>query len=446
MDSSDGQKSQQPEIPLPRGQAAPLREAAPITRPSWWKFFGPGFIISIGYFDPGNWATDLQAGSQFGYSLLWVLSLSCLIGAFAQNLCAKLGIASGLDLAQHCRKRYPRWLSRTLFGSAVISMMATDLAEIIGVAVALNLLFGIPLLAGAIITVVDVFLILLLNRWSFRAIETIFLTVLTTVSGIYVTEMLMSHPQWELVAIDSVIPDSTIVSNPGALFIAIAVVGATIMPHNLYLHSSLSTTRLRENLAPKAVLFRWSMWDTNISLTAAWFINAAILVVAAAVFHPLFLEKGTIIDSFDDAYKTLVPILSKSAGLIFAVALLCSGIASSTSATLAGQIVFEGFLQVKKANLFLIRLGTRLITMAPAVVAIIMHAKPVDILVWSQVVLSLQLPFALIPLMRLTGDRSVMGEFANRTWLKLVMWPATIILLVLNLVMLGQTFGWIPGG
>ena len=443
--SDSEKKDQQPEIPLPRGQAVAVPEAPLIRRPSWWKFFGPGFIISIGYFDPGNWATDLQAGSQFGYSLLWVLSLSCLIGAFAQNLCAKLGIATGRDLAMHCRDRYPAWLSRILFGSAVLSMMATDLAEIIGVAVALNLLFGTPLLVGAIITTVDVFLILLLNRWSFRAIETIFLTVLTTVSGNYIAEMLMSHPNFELVAIDSVVPDATILTSPSALFIAIGIVGATIMPHNLYLHSSLTIARLKENLVSPQRLYRWSLLDTNISLTAAWFINAAILVVAAAVFHPLFLEKGTLVDSFQDAYKTLIPILSQGAGLIFAIALLCSGIASSTSATLAGQIVFEGFLKIKHANLFLIRVGTRIVTMAPAVIAILLHARPVDILVWSQVVLSLQLPFALIPLIRLTGDRRLMGDFTNVTWLKWVMWPATIILLMLNIIMLGQTFGWIPG-
>jgi manganese transport protein len=441
----DDRKSQTPELPLPRGQAVALTEAKPIRRPSWWKFFGPGFIISIGYFDPGNWATDLQAGSQFGYALLWVLTLSCLIGAFTQNLCAKLGIATGRDLAEHCRERYPGWLAKILFGSAVVSMMATDLAEIIGVAVALHLLFGIPLLAGALITVVDVFLILLLNRWSFRAIETIFLTVLTTVSGIYVTEMILSHPDFATVAVDSVWPNSTILQNPSALFIAIGIVGATIMPHNLYLHSSLVIGRLKENLASPKTLYKWSTIDTNISLSAAWFINAAILIVAAAVFHPIFLEKGTVIDSFDDAYKTLVPILSKSAGLIFAVALLCSGIASSTSATLAGQIVFEGFLKVKNANIFLIRLGTRAITMAPAIIAIVLHAHPVDILVWSQVVLSLQLPFALIPLLRLTDDKKLMGPFANRLWLRAIMWPAAVVLLVLNIVMLGQTFGWIPG-
>ena len=443
---ADEGTSQLQEIPLPRGEARPLPEAPRIRRPAWWKFFGPAFIISIGYFDPGNWATDLQAGSQFGYSLLWVLTLSCLIGAFAQNLCAKLGIATGRDLAQHCADRYHPWLAKLLFVSAVISMMATDLAEIIGVAVALQLLFGIPLIVGAVITVVDVFLILLLNRWSFRAIEIIFLTVLTTVSLMYVAEMVMSNPDYAAVGYDSFVPDNTIFTDAGALFIAIGIIGATIMPHNLYLHSALTISRVKENLAPPKILYRWAMWDTNISLTAAWFINAAIAVVAAAVFHPLYLKTGTVIDSFDDAYKTLVPILSQGAGLIFAVALLCAGVASSTSATLAGQIVFEGFLKLDSVSPFLIRLGTRAATMAPAIVAILMHAHPVAILVWSQVVLSLQLPFALVPLMLLTDDRRLMGGFANRAWLKAVMWPATAILIVLNVVMIGQSLGWIPGG
>lgn len=442
----DFNKPQRPEIPLPRGQAVPAPHAAPISRPAWWKFFGPASVISIGYFDPGNWATDLQAGSQFGYALLWVLSLSCLIGALVQNLCARLGIATGRDLAQHCRDRYPRPVAYLLFGSAVISMMATDLAEIIGVAVALHLLFGIPPVVGALITVVDVFLILLLNNWSFRAIEAAFLVVLTTVSGLYVAEMIMSRPDFGLVAYDSLVPNGAIVADAGALFIAIGIVGATIMPHNLYLHSRLATTRLAEGLAPPATLYRWSVIDTNVSLFCAWFINAAILVVAAAAFHPMFLKTGVVVDSFEDAYKTLVPILSRGAGLIFAVALLASGIASSTSATLAGQIVFEGFLATDRFSPFLIRLGTRALTMAPALVAILMHARPVDILVWSQVVLSLQLPFALVPLLLLTGDRKLMGAFATSAVLRGTLWVVAAVLIVLNVVMLGQAGGLIPGG
>jgi len=436
--------AQQSEVPLPHGEATPVDEKE-IRRPAWWKFFGPAFIISIGYFDPGNWATDLQAGSQFGYSLLWVLSASCLIGAFVQNLCAKLGIATGADLAEHCRRRFPGWLSRILFVSAVLSMMATDLAEIIGVAVALHLLFGIPLVVGAVITVVDVFLILLLNRWGFRAIETVFLTVLTTVSGIYIAEVFMSSPDFGLVAYDSLVPNGTVIRSSDALFIAVGIIGATIMPHNLYLHSRLVISRVAENLAPKEVIYRWSLWDTNLSLTAAWFVNAAILVVAAAVFHPLYLSGGTLVDSFNEAYQTLVPVLSQGAGVIFAVALLSAGVASSTSATLAGQIVFEGFLDKPNVNLFAIRCGTRLVTMAPAVVAIVVGAHPVSILVWSQVILSLQLPFALIPLLMFTGDRRLMGRFVDPLWIRLLMWPVAGILLVLNLVMLGQVFGWIGG-
>ncbi|MGU3494558.1 Nramp family divalent metal transporter [Xanthobacteraceae bacterium A53D] len=436
---------QHPEIPLPRGEAYPARGAPPVKRPAWWKFFGPAFIISIGYFDPGNWATDLQAGSQYGYTLLWVLSLSCLLGALVQNLCSKLGIATGKDLAQHCAERYPPIVSRIFFVSAVISMMATDLAEIVGVAVALHLLFGIELWLGAVITIVDVFLILLLNRWSFRAIETVFLTFLTSVSLMYVAEMFMSKPDYAQVAIDSIFPSADILE-AGCLFVAVGIIGATIMPHNLYLHSNLVISRLRENLAAPKTLYRWSLWDTNISLFVAWFINAAILVVAAAVFHPIFLKDGTVIQSFDDAYKTLVPILSQGAGLIFAIALLVAGVASSTSATLAGQVVFEGFLKLENVSPFLIRVGTRCATMAPALIAIVMHAKPVEILIWSQVILSIQLPFAMLPLVMLTDNRQIMGDMVNKGWVRLLLWPATAILMVLNIVVLGQTIGWIPGG
>jgi len=440
-------KEQRTEIPLPKGQAVPVPGGPVKKRPSWWKFFGPGFIISIGYFDPGNWATDLQAGSQFGYQLLWILSLSCFIGAVVQNLCAKLGLTTGKNLAEHCRERYHPALARVLFVAAVLSMMATDLAEIIGVAVALHLLFGIDLVSGALITVVDVFLILLLNRWGFRAVEIVFLAVLTTVSGIYVAEMLMSHPNLEAVAFDSLVPNDTIFTDMGALVIAVGVIGATIMPHNLYLHSNLVINRLKEGLAPVDTLYRWSKIDTNLSLFAAWFINAAILIVAAAVFHPIFLESGKVIQDFDVAYKTLVPILSQSAGLIFAIALLCSGVASSTSATLAGQIVFEGFFKPKKAiNPFYIRMGTRLLTMAPALVAILLGAHPVMILVWSQVILSLQLPFALIPLLRLTGDEKIMGEKKNRPWLNFTMWVASSFIILLNIVMLLQVAGLLPNG
>lgn len=439
-------KKQRVEVPLPKGQAVPVPDGQTMKRPPWWKFFGPGFIISIGYFDPGNWATDLQAGSQYGYQLLWILSLSCLIGAVVQNLCAKLGLATGKNLAEHCRDHYGPITSKVLFVAAVLSMMATDLAEIIGVAVALKLLFGIDLIYGAIITVIDVFLILLLNRWSFRAIETVFLTVLTTVSGIYIAEMLMSHPDLSLVAVDSVVPNDLIFTDMNALVIAVGVIGATIMPHNLYLHSSLVISRLKEGLAPPKTLYRWSMIDTNVSLFAAWFINAAILIVAAAIFHPIFLEKGQVIQDFSLAYKTLVPMLGQGAGLIFAVALLCSGVASSTSATLAGQIVFEGFFKPKRpVNIFYIRLGVRMMTMTPALIAIIVGAHPVTILVWSQVILSLQLPFALIPLLKFTSSEKLMGEYKNKPWLHYSMWAASIFIIILNVIMLLQVAGLLPG-
>lgn len=433
-----------PELAPPRGEAFQLPGLAREHRPAWWKFFGPAFIISIGYFDPGNWATNLKAGSQFGYALLCVLSLSCLIGAIVQNLCAKLGIASGKDLAEHCAERYPPWLARVLFVSAVLSMMATDLAEIIGVAIALQLLFGIPLWQGALITIAEVFLILLLNRWGFRAIEIVFLAFLAAVSAMYVIELLMSRPDYAAIALASVVPSADMLQ-ADALFVAVGIIGATIMPHNLYLHSHLAKARLKEKLAPPRTLYRWSTWDTNLSLLVAWFINVAILVVAAAIFHPIFLADGTVIESFSDAYKTLVPILGKSAGLIFALALLVSGIASSTSATLAGQVVFEGFLRLGHINPFRIRLCTRLVTMAPALLAILLHVQPVDILIWSQVVLSLQLPFAMLPLVMLTDDPKIMGALVNARWVRLILWPAALLVLFLNLVVLGQTLGLMPG-
>lgn len=436
-------RSQLPEIPLPRGEAFQLPGRSRQGRPAWWKFFGPAFIISIGYFDPGNWATNLKAGSQSGYALLWVLTLSCLIGAVVQNLCSKLGIASGRDLAEHCADRYPPWFAKILFASAAISMMATDLAEIVGVAIALELLFGLPLWQGALITIVEVFFILLLNRWGFRAIEILFLAFLSSVSIMYVIEMVMSQPDYAAVALASVVPSADSFQ-ADALFVAVGIIGATIMPHNLYLHSHLAKARLKEKLAAPRTLFRWSTWDTNISLFVAWFINVAILVVAAAVFHPLFLKDGTVIESFADAYKTLVPVLGQSAGLIFALALLVSGVASSTSATLAGQVVFEGFLRLGHVDPFRIRICTRLVTMAPALVAILLHVQPVNVLIWSQVVLSLQLPFAMLPLVRLTDDRKIMGAMANGRSVRIILWPAAIIVLVLNLMILGQTIGLVP--
>jgi len=438
-------KSQKPSIPLPHGQVMPASEGQ-IKKPAWWKFFGPAFIVSIGYFDPGNWATDLQAGSQFGYQLLWVLSLSCLIGAVTQNLCAKLGIATRKDLAEHCKERFGPLTSKILFVAAMLSMMATDLAEIIGVAVALKILFGIDLVFGALITVVDVFLILLLNRWSFRAIETIFLTVLTTVAGIYIAEVIMSHPAYAKIIVDSVKPAAVTFTSPTALFIAVGIIGATIMPHNLYLHSGLAIQRLKEGLADPKTLYKYSKIDTNISLFGAWFVNAAILIVAAAVFHPIFIENGKVIQDFDVAYETLIPLLGKGAGLIFAVALLCAGVASSTSATLAGQFVFEGFFPAKKANLFKIRVGVRMMTMAPAVACIILGMHPVTVLVWSQVILSLQLPFAIIPLLMFTGNKELMGRFANRPWISYPMWVASVFMIGLNIVMLLQLAGIVGGG
>ncbi|QDU63635.1 Divalent metal cation transporter MntH [Planctomycetes bacterium Pan216] len=410
----------------------------PVRHVSWWRFVGPAFIVSIGYFDPGNWATDLQAGSEFNYALLWVISASCIIGMFYQVLAAKLGIATAKDLARHCRDDYPAWLHWPLFLAAVVSMMATDLAEIIGVAVALKLLFGISLLSGAVITFIDVLLILLLNRWGYRIVESTFFVFLTTVAGIYIAEVFFAEPDFGLILFHSFVPDGTAWSKPSAIVITVGVIGATIMPHNLYLHSGLVISRVAKEKLPTKTFLEYTRWDTIINLTAAWFINAAILIVAAAVFHPIFLESGKVIASFEDAYETLAPALGSWASITFAVALLISGVASSTAATLAGQYVFEGFLKIENINLFYLRLGTRIVTMAPAILCIVLGMEPIDVLVWSQVILSLQLPFALFPLLHFTAKREYMGKFTNGIFVSVLGWVLGMILLVLNVVMLWQ--------
>ena len=407
---------------------------------SWWRYFGPGFIISVAYFDPGNWATDIQAGSQFYYSLLWVITLASIMGIFVQILAAKLGIATGEDLCTLCRKHYSKPIHLLLFLTAVIAIMATDLAEIIGVAVALHLLFDISLLLGAIITFFDVMLILLFNRWGFRIVETIFLTFLATVSFIYLAEVWLSNPNLALIAYHSVIPTSTAWSNPTAIFITVGIIGATIMPHSVYLHSYLMLGRLKEEKLPAKQIHYFGRIDTTLSLIAAWFINAGILIVSAAVFHPIFVKDGTVIASFQDAHQTLIPLLGSWAAVFFAIALLCSGVAASTCATLAGQAVFEGFLKIQGKHLFLIRLGIRTITMLPAVLCIVFHTQPITVLLWSQVILSLQLPFAIYPLLRFTNDKKLMGSYVNKPWVRILGWIFLLVIVVLNAILIYQTF------
>lgn len=369
-------------------------------------FLGPAFLVSVGYMDPGNWATDLEGGARFSYSLLWVLLLSNLMALLLQTLSAKLGIATGKDLAQLCRERFPQPVVIFLWVTAELAMMATDLAEFLGSAIGLSLLFKLPLMTATLITGLDVFLILGLQRYGFRKVEYAIVSLIAVVGVAYMIEIWLARPDWGALAYGTIMPRV----NADSIYVAIGMLGATVMPHNLYLHSSLIHSRVRLEDPPerKRNVFRLAVLDSTIALNSAFFVNGAILVMAATVFY----RNGLLVTSLEQAYQTLVPLLGSMAGFAFAVALLASGIASSTTATLAGQVVMEGFLhmQVKPS---LRRLIYRLLVMIPAVLAVAFNVDPLKILVFSQASLSFQLPFATIPLLLFTANRQLMGDFVN---------------------------------
>ncbi|GAB6070372.1 Nramp family divalent metal transporter [Thiomicrorhabdus hydrogeniphila] len=401
---------------------------------SFWFFIGPAFLVSVGYMDPGNWATSIEAGSRYGYDLLWVITLASIIAILMQVLSAKLGIATGKNLAQLIRIEHPGKAGTFLLSSAALAMVATDLAEFLGVAVALNLLFNIPLVVAIFLTIFDVLFILWLERFGFRWLEMTILAFVATIGLGYVIELWLAQPQWLNVAQALVVPNATIF-NTTALFIAMGILGATVMPHNLYLHSHQVITRRSgagQSLIERKRFYNMMKWDTVLALTAAWLVNSAILIMASAAFH----EQGLLITDIDEAYKTLGPLLGDAAALTFAIALLASGIASSTTGTLAGQIVFEAFFKKRPINILKIRVYIRLATMIPAAIAILLSASPLSLLVMSQVVLSLQLPFAIIPLVMLTSNPALMGELVNTSLMKTIAWSTTILIVVLNLWLL----------
>ncbi len=402
----------------------------------FWFYLGPAFLVSVGYMDPGNWATSLEAGSRYGYALLWVVTLSSAIAVLMQMLAAKLGIATGRDLAQLMRERYPRRTARFLFLTAILAMMATDLAEFLGVALALNLLFGIPLVIALFLTIFDVLFILWLERFGFRWVELTILGFVAIIGLAYVVEIFLAKPAIGAVIYNAFVPNATIF-DATALFIAIGILGATVMPHNLYLHSARVKTRLVNNHERRERIYYWSVVDTVSALGAAWLVNSAILIMASAVFH----NRGLLVTDIDQAYLTLTPLLGKAAALTFGVALLASGISSSTTGTLAGQVVFEGFMGLRRVNPVRIRLILRLATMLPAAVAILLAARPLSLLVLSQVILSMQLPFSIIPLVRFTSDPKLMGELANPPLIKVLAWTAATIIVILNLLLLAFAFG-----
>jgi manganese transport protein len=403
-------------------------------------FLGPGFLIAVGYMDPGNWATDLAGGSRYGYTLLFVVMASNLMAVLLQSLALKLGIATDRDLAQTCRDQYSQPASWTLWGLAEIAIIACDLAEVIGSAIALKLLLGIPLLIGVIITSLDVLLILLLQSRGFRYIEAIVITLIGTIVGLFCVQVVLSRPAWMQVFHHLFIPSPAIVTNPDMLYIAIGILGATVMPHNLYLHSSIVQTRqYARSSSGKREAIRLANIDSATALTLALFVNAAILIVAAAVFH----RSGHYeVAAIEDAYKLLSPLLGAAgASTMFALALLASGQNSSITGTLAGQVVMEGFLQIRMTP-WLRRLVTRMLAIIPtiAVVAIYGERGTDKLIILSQVVLSMQLSFAVFPLVRFTGNKNLMGEFVNARWLKGLAWATAVVIAGLNSWLLIQTF------
>ncbi|MEJ3716857.1 Nramp family divalent metal transporter [Paenibacillus polymyxa] len=409
---------------------------------TWFRkflaFAGPGYMVAVGYMDPGNWATDIAGGSKFGYTLLSVILISNLMAILLQALSGKLGIATGKDLAQMCRDAYSRPVAIGLWLLCEIAIAAMDLAEVIGSAIALKLLFGLPLLYGVIITAFDVMLILLLQNKGFRALETLVIVLMATIAGCFGINLILAQPEWGGV-LGGFVPDSQILTNPSMLYIAIGIMGATVMPHNLYLHSSIVQTRKYEQTSEgKREAITFATWDSSIALMFALFINAAILIVAAAVFHT---AGRTDVAEISDAYYLLSPLLGTTlASILFGVALLASGQNSTVTGTLAGQIVMEGFLNLRLSP-WLRRLVTRLIAIIPAVIvtAIAGEKGAEELLVLSQVILSIQLPFAIIPLLLFTSDKKIMGEFANKMWQKVLTWIVTAIIIILNVVLIIQT-------
>jgi len=415
----------------------------PVTGVGGWlrrflAFAGPGYLVSVGYMDPGNWATDLAGGAKFGFALLWVILLSNLMAMFLQSLCVRLGVAGGRDLAQACRDRYSKPVSYVLWILCEIAIIACDLAEVIGSAVALYLLFGIPLVWGVVITGFDVLLLLTAMHFGFRKIEAIVITLVTTVAVCFGIEVFLSGPEWGALAVGLVVPT---VPNAEAFYIALGILGATVMPHNLYLHTALVQTRdIEKTTAGKRQAIRYNTIDTIIALGAAFFVNAAILVVAAAVFHA---TGHTDVSELEDAHRLLAPLLGAPiASTAFAVALLASGQSSTITGTLAGQIVMEGFLKIR-IRPWLRRLITRLLAIVPAIILIGASGgkNTVGLLVFSQVVLSMQLSFAIFPLMSFTSDPKLMGEFANPRWVKVVGYTICTVIASLNLYLLLQVLG-----
>jgi len=430
---------------LPRGELS-LREvhgsiAVPQDAGFWRKLFafaGPGYLVAVGYMDPGNWATDLAGGARYGYTLLSVILISNLMAILLQALAARLGIASGRDLAQACRDHYSRPVTIGLWILCEIAIAACDLAEVIGAAIALNLLFGLPLIWGVCLTALDVLIVLFLQHRGFRYVEALVVSLILMIAGCFAVELWLSHPTSAAVA-TGFVPSPEILRNPDMLYIAIGILGATVMPHNLYLHSSIVQTRKYvDTRASKAEAIRFATIDSSTALMFALFINAAILVMSAATFHGTGHED---VADIGDAYQLLSPLLGTgAAGVLFAVALLCSGQNATLTGTLAGQIVMEGFINLR-VRPWLRRLVTRLLAIIPSVIVVALYGERGTgaLLILSQVILSLQLSFAVFPLVMFTGDKAKMGPFVAPPWMRGLAWVVAVIIAALNAWLLVQT-------
>ena len=417
--------------------------SVPVPRDAgFWRtlfaFVGPGWLVAVGYMDPGNWATDIAGGSAFGYTLLSVVLCSNLMAIVLQSLAARLGIGAGLDLAQACRAHTARPVNLVLWALAEIAIIACDLAEVLGTAIALKLLFGLPLVWGVVLTGLDVFLILALQRYGFRRLEAFIASLLVVIALCFGFELVWANPDWAAAA-GGLIPSPEIVTDPAKLYIAIGILGATVMPHNLYLHSSIVQTRAYEAGEPERKrALRLATIDSTVALALAFFINAAILILAAATFH---VAGRTDVADIEQAHELLAPMLGVgAASAVFAIALLASGQNSTVTGTLAGQIVMEGVLDLR-LPMWLRRLVTRGLAIIPAVavVASAGDGGATELLVLSQVILSLQLPFAVIPLVWLTASRRVMGGFAAPRWLVALAWGIAAVIVALNLYLLWGT-------
>src|SRR5437667_4483949 len=412
----------------------------PVTASFWRKlvaFSGPGFLVAVGYMDPGNWATDLAGGARFGYSLLAVIMISNLMAILLQHLCIKLGVVTGRDLAQACRDHYSKPTVWFLWVLCEIAIAACDLAEVLGSAIGLQLLFGIPLVWGCLITALDVLAVLYLQNKGFRYIEALVITLIATIGSCFALELIFSKPSILGVALGFV-PGPHIITNQGMLYVSIGILGATVMPHNLYLHSSIVQTRKFEQTPEgKREAIKFATIDSTVALMFTLFINGAILVLAASAFH---WSGHQDVAEIQDAYKLLSPLLGVSfASIFFAVALLASGHNSTLTGTLAGQVVMEGFLNIRLRP-WLRRLITRLIAIIPAVlvIGIFGESKTTQLLVASQVVLSMQLGFAVFPLVMFTSEKAKMGRFVNKRWLVILSWILAICIACVNAYLLVQ--------